>query len=91
MAGIISAKCCLEQEGLDVVVFDKTPFVGGLWRYHEDIDEDGVASVMRSTVINTSKEVSSFSDFPPPAEYPNYMHNSLNVSKVNLFWGTLNS
>ncbi len=79
VAGIGSAKCCLEA-GLNVVVFEKTNYIGGLWNYHEDIDENGIASVMYSSVINTSKEVSSFSDFPPPKENPNYMSHFLNVS-----------
>mgnify|MGYP000262374840 CR=1 FL=1 len=26
--------------------------------------------------MNTSKEFMAFSDFPPPADYPNYMHNT---------------
>uniref|UniRef100_A0A915DG30 Flavin-containing monooxygenase n=1 Tax=Ditylenchus dipsaci TaxID=166011 RepID=A0A915DG30_9BILA len=30
---------------------------------------------MKSTVINTSKEMTAFSDFPPPAEFANFMHN----------------
>lgn len=38
--------------------------------------EDSVySSVMRSTVINTSKEMTAFSDFPPPDHFANYMHN----------------
>lgn len=78
VAGIGSAKCCLEA-GLQVVVFEKTNYIGGLWHYHEDIDENGIASVMKSTVINTSKEVSSFSDFPPKKENSNYMHHTANV------------
>nr|KAG5706617.1 hypothetical protein BaRGS_005687 [Batillaria attramentaria] len=32
---------------------------------------------MRSTVINTSKEMMCFSDFPIPKHYPNFMHNTL--------------
>lgn len=35
-----------------------------------------MASVMKSTVINTSKELTAFSDFPPPPEFSNYMHNT---------------
>lgn len=31
---------------------------------------------MKSTVINTSKEMTAYSDFVPPAEAANYMHNS---------------
>lgn len=34
---------------------------------------------MKSTVINTSKEVSAISNFPPPAHFPNYMHNTYNI------------
>lgn len=79
LAGAGTTKSCIEQ-GLDVVVFEKTNYTFGLWRYQENIDENGVASVMKSTVINTSKEVSSISDFPPPDHFPNYMHNTKNVS-----------
>lgn len=31
---------------------------------------------MKSTVINTSKEMTAFSDFPPPSNFANYMHNT---------------
>lgn len=73
--GLAAAKSCLEEH-LDVVIFDKTDSIGGLWCYR-DIDEDGIPSVMKSTVINTSKEMSAYSDFPPPPHYPNFMHNSM--------------
>jgi dimethylaniline monooxygenase (N-oxide forming) len=33
---------------------------------------------MKSTVINTSKEMTAYTDYPPPAEDPNYMHNRRN-------------
>lgn len=32
---------------------------------------------MKSTICNTSKEMMAYSDFPPSANYPNFMHNSL--------------
>lgn len=32
---------------------------------------------MKSTVINTSKEMTAYSDFPPLEGTPNYMHNSI--------------
>ena len=35
-----------------------------------------VSSVMKSTVINTSKEMGAYSDFLPPPEAANYMHNT---------------
>lgn len=81
-SGLACIKSCLE-EGLDVVSYDKSDFIGGLWYYHDE-DVDGVASVARSTIINTSKEMSAYSDFPPPGEFPNYMHNSKMVSSFNL-------
>lgn len=82
-AAVIGAGLCglgsiksLKEEDFDVVCFEKTGYCGGLWRYHDD-DSDGVASVMKTTIINTSKEMGAISDFPPPADYPNYMHNSM--------------
>lgn len=72
--GLSVAKCCLE-EGLRVSVLEQGGEVGGLWLYRET-DEDGRPSVMKSTVINTSKEMSAFSDFPPPSTAPNFMHHT---------------
>lgn len=72
--GLPSIKCCIE-EGIKVVCFEKTDTIAGLWAFREEVIE-GVGSVMRSTTINSSKEMSAFGDFPPPASLPNYMHNS---------------
>lgn len=82
-SGVTSVKTCLE-EGLSVIGFEKTGEVGGLWRFRES-DIDGVASVMRSTVIDTSKEMNSFSDFPPPKEFANFMHNSQVLKYLELY------
>lgn len=38
--------------------------------------EEGRASIYKSVVINTSKEMMCFSDFLIPDDYPNFMHNS---------------
>ena len=76
-SGATAAKACLE-EGFDVVVYEKTDRTGGLWNYR-DKDIDGIASVMKSTITNTSKEGSAYSDFPPHPEFPNYMHNTTMV------------
>lgn len=46
----------------------------GLWRYVPG-EKDG-ANVYGSTVMNTSKEMMCFSDFPVPEEFPNFMHHS---------------
>lgn len=73
-SGLAAIKTCKEA-GFNPVCYERNGDPGGLWRYHDE-DIDGVASVMKTTIINTSKEQSAFSDFPPPAEYPNFMHNS---------------
>ncbi|GBN64445.1 Dimethylaniline monooxygenase [N-oxide-forming] 5 [Araneus ventricosus] len=70
----IAAIKCLKEEGMVPVCFERTSHIGGLWRYHDD-DINGLASVMKSTVINNSKEMGAMSDFPPKEEYPNFMHN----------------
>lgn len=77
-SGINAIKVCRE-EGFDVVCYEQSNFLGGLWKYRDD-DVDGLASVMRSTIINSSKEMSAYSDFPPPPEFANYMHNTSMVS-----------
>ena len=74
VSGLIGIKCCLDEE-LEPVCFERTDNVGGLWRYEEKATE-GQSCVMKTTVINTSKEMMAFSDFPIPADYPNYMHNT---------------
>lgn len=73
-SGLTSARQMLD-EGFEVIIYEKSGVLGGLWCYHDE-DVEGQPSVMRSTIINTSKEMSAFSDFPPPKEFPNFMHNS---------------
>ncbi|XP_064310721.1 flavin-containing monooxygenase 5 isoform X2 [Phalacrocorax carbo] len=73
-SGLCAIKACL-QEGLEPVCFERTRDIGGLWRFEEH-PEEGRASIYRSVIINTSKEMMCFSDFPVPEDFPNYMHNS---------------
>ncbi|KAM7106886.1 flavin-containing monooxygenase 5-like isoform 2-T3 [Ciconia maguari] len=73
-SGLCAIKACL-QEGLEPVCFERTGDIGGLWRFEEH-PEEGRASIYRSVIINTSKEMMCFSDFPIPSDFPNYMHNS---------------
>uniref|UniRef100_A0A0A9ZEH6 Flavin-containing monooxygenase n=1 Tax=Crotalus horridus TaxID=35024 RepID=A0A0A9ZEH6_CROHD len=73
-SGLCNIKCCLE-EGLDPVCFERSDDIGGLWRFKENPEEDQ-ASIYKSVIINTSKEMMCFSDFPIPQDFPNYMHNS---------------
>ena len=73
-SGLTAIKCCLD-EGLEPTCFERTSYISGLWHYTEEVEE-GQACVMKSTVINTSKEMMCYSDFPIPKEYPPYMHNT---------------
>lgn len=82
-SGLTAIKACLEQD-LIPVCYEWTNNYGGLWRYREE-DVHGLGSVMRSTIINSSKEVSAFSDFPPPREYPNYMHNTKMIRYIEMY------
>ena len=66
------------------VCFERTDHIGGLWYYTSNA-VDGQACVMKSTVINTSKEMMSYSDFPIPADYPNFMHNTKVVEYFTLY------
>lgn len=68
----------LRDEGLDVFCYEKTGVLGGLWNYREEVVE-GLPSVARTTILNTSKEYAAFSDFPAPDTFPNFMHNALMV------------
>ncbi|XP_004717319.1 flavin-containing monooxygenase 5 [Echinops telfairi] len=74
VSGLSSIKCCLEED-LEPVCFERTDDIGGLWRFQEN-PEDGRASIYKSVVINTSKEMMCFSDYPIPDHFPNFMHNS---------------
>jgi dimethylaniline monooxygenase (N-oxide forming) len=89
-SGLTAVKCCLE-EGLEPVCLERTGDIAGLWNYNNSIAEgDGVASVMRSTVINTSKEMMSFSDFPIPAQFPNFMHNTKVLDYMRMYADAFN-
>lgn len=43
------------------------------WVVMGGISFTGEASVMKNTIANTSKEMSAYSDFPPPEDFPNFM------------------
>nr|XP_023650440.1 dimethylaniline monooxygenase [N-oxide-forming] 5-like [Paramormyrops kingsleyae] len=82
-SGLVCVKCCLE-EGLEPVCFESSNDIGGLWRFREN-PEPGRSSTYRSLVVNTSKEMMCFSDFPMPAHFPSYMHNSQLLQYLRLY------
>ncbi|XDV41846.1 hypothetical protein PO909_010639 [Leuciscus waleckii] len=82
-SGLTCIKCCLD-EGLEPVCFETSDDIGGLWRFKENPDPDR-ASIYYSLIINTSKEMMCYSDFPIPAHFPNYMHNSLIMDYFRMY------
>ncbi|TDH08159.1 hypothetical protein EPR50_G00095250 [Perca flavescens] len=82
-SGLACIKCCLD-EGLEPVCYESSDDIGGLWRFKENPEEDR-ASIYHSVIINTSKEMMCFSDFPIPAHFPNYMHNSLIMDYFQMY------
>ena len=66
ISGISSVKCCLEA-GLLPTCFEQEGNIGGQWNV------DSKQCVPLSTITNTSKEMTCFSDFPMPKEYPNFL------------------
>lgn len=51
----------------------------------QEVSEPNRASIYRSLTINISKEMMCFSDFPIPADYPNYMHHSRILQYFRLY------
>uniref|UniRef100_A0A4W5NS47 Flavin-containing monooxygenase n=1 Tax=Hucho hucho TaxID=62062 RepID=A0A4W5NS47_9TELE len=82
-SGLTSIKSCLD-EGLKPTCFESSDDIGGLWRFKET-PEPGRSSIYRSLVVNTSKEMMCFSDFPMPADYPNYMLHSQLLQYLRLY------
>ncbi|XP_047442132.1 flavin-containing monooxygenase 5-like [Mugil cephalus] len=82
-SGLACIKCCLD-EGLEPVCFESSDDIGGLWRFKETPEPDR-ASIYHSVIINTSKEMMCFSDFPIPAHFPNFMHNSLIMDYFRMY------
>src|SRR3982751_5565623 len=62
--GLVSAKHAIEA-GFDVSVFEASDDLGGQW--NTAAAHSGVWPGMHT---NTSRAMTAFSDFPPPAEHP---------------------
>ncbi|KAM9435821.1 flavin-containing monooxygenase 5-like isoform 2-T2 [Clarias gariepinus] len=82
-AGLTSIKCCLD-EGLDPICFESSDDIGGLWMFKEKPEPER-SSLYRSLAINTSKEMTCFSDFPMPGHYPNYFDHSMMLNYLRLY------
>ncbi|NXA60910.1 FMO1 monooxygenase, partial [Mohoua ochrocephala] len=74
VSGLTATKCCLD-EGLEPTCFEQSQDIGGVWRYTEHI-EASRPSLYPSVISNTSKEMSAFSDFPFPEDFPVFLPNA---------------
>lgn len=70
ISGLASAKCLLE-EGFIPVVFEQATRIGGVWTFDESLPEGG-GPAYRSLITNTSKQTTAYSDFPFPADFPDF-------------------
>ncbi|XP_017284239.1 dimethylaniline monooxygenase [N-oxide-forming] 2 [Kryptolebias marmoratus] len=82
-SGLVCMKVCAD-EGLEPVCFESGDDIGGLWNFKESPIPER-SSIYRSLVVNTSKEIMCFSDFPMPDDYPNYMHHSQLLQYFRLY------
>ncbi|KAG8189377.1 hypothetical protein JTE90_021880 [Oedothorax gibbosus] len=82
-SGLTAIKSCIE-ESMAAVCYEQSETFGGRWCFKNTKVSD-VASVMKSTVAIHSKEMNAFSDFPPPASFPNYLHHSKMLEYLRLY------
>ncbi|XP_070547899.1 dimethylaniline monooxygenase [N-oxide-forming] 2-like [Ptychodera flava] len=73
VSGLVSIKSCLEEGGLEPVCFERHDKLGGVWYYTKDLRPGQGGAIYDSVVSNTSKEMTAFSDFPFPKEYPQFV------------------
>ncbi len=71
-SGIAAAKV-LAQAGVSFDCFEKSDRLGGMWVFK---NSNGLSSAYRSLHINTSRDKMAYSDFPMPADYPDYPHHA---------------
>ncbi|NXF30293.1 FMO1 monooxygenase, partial [Nyctibius bracteatus] len=74
VSGLAATKCCLD-EGLEPTCFEQSQDIGGVWRYTEHIEAKR-PSLYSTVISNTSKEMSAFSDFPYPEDFPVFLPNA---------------
>ncbi|XP_074076461.1 flavin-containing monooxygenase 5-like [Macrotis lagotis] len=83
VSGLGAIKSCLE-EGLEPTCFEKSFDIGGVWRYEEK-SEAGKPSIYQSVTSNSSKEMTSYSDYPFPDHYPNFLHNTTILDYARMY------
>lgn len=72
-SGIAACKALYER-GIPFDCFEKSDRAGGNWVFG---NKNGMSAAYRSLHINTSRDRMAYSDFPMPADYPDFPHHSL--------------
>lgn len=72
------------RPSINKMLWESDPFLLLVFPSQENPDPDR-ASIYHSLIINTSKEMMCYSDFPIPAHFPNYMHNSLIMDYFRMY------
>lgn len=83
-AGLAAIKECLAA-GLKPICYEQDCTIGGLWSYSPTCSNETHSSLYDSTVVHTSKEVMSFSDFPIPDSWPTFLHRSKVAEYLHLY------
>ncbi|CAG8756037.1 10302_t:CDS:2, partial [Dentiscutata erythropus] len=86
ISGLTAIKQCLD-DGLIPICFEQNSFTGGIWRY-EDVCEknnEPYSSIYKGLLTNTSKEMTTFSDFPIPTDWPTYMNHFLVEKYIDMY------
>ncbi|ELK16281.1 Dimethylaniline monooxygenase [N-oxide-forming] 1 [Pteropus alecto] len=93
ISGLVPDRCRL-QEGLEPTCFARSDYPGGLWRLavsdvlfilSREYVEEGRPGLYKSVVSNSCKEMTCYSEFPFPEDYPNYMPNSLFLEYLRMY------
>ena len=71
-SGIAVAKA-LHQQGVPFDCIEASDRVGGNWVFG---NRNGMSAAYRDLHINTSRDRMAYSDFPMPADYPDYPHHT---------------
>jgi dimethylaniline monooxygenase (N-oxide forming) len=71
-SGIAVAKA-LHEHGVPFDCIEASDRVGGNWVFNNN---NGMSAAYRDLHINTSRDRMAYSDFPMPADYPDYPHHS---------------
>lgn len=72
VSGLVTVKA-LRDKGIPVDVYEASDCIGGVWAFD---NPNGRSAAYRSLHIDTSRSRLELSDYPMPADYPEYPHHT---------------